>query len=214
MPTISAFIVVFLFDLLLNWRLFSTLQKMSMSSYRRNVARGVTGIKTDTCYLASLEKISPYNQLSPETYIAYQRFMGSYFTYEGQEKRKVNPQYKELIRQMAWELGEVEFDQVAFERADTYRAFSSTVRSLLRHEYRVSVDIQIEGYGDRTAHPVGLIPVDDEGRFKVVSTWTPQLLRGVVTLRDIYDTIDFCVDPPSVRYPFNDANITALPPAA
>ena len=187
---------------------------MSLSSYRRNVRRGVTGADKPTCYPSSLEKISPRHKLSPETYIEYQRFIRRWETLQGHEKRQINPTYKKLIGQMAWELGEVEFDQVVFERADTYRAFSSVVRTLLRHEYRVSVDIQVAGYGKDFSHPVGLIPVDDDGGLRVVSNWIPRDLHGVITLREIYETVDHCNDPPRILYPFNDANITALPPAA
>lgn len=185
---------------------------MSIPSYRRNVRRGVTGERTDTCYLAALEQISPYDSLEPSTYRKYQRFIRFWDKTSGQEKRKINPLFKDLISQVAWELGEVEFDEIEFERVETYRQFSNTVRALLRHDFRVAVDIHLDEYGKDSAHPVGLIPLDDDGHFRAVSTWKPCSLYGAVTLRDIYAQIDIHNEPPRILYPFNDTNITALPP--
>jgi hypothetical protein len=185
---------------------------MSIPSYRRNVWRGVTGQDTDTCFPAALEQISPYCHLSPDTYIAYERFMRGWSRLKKKDPWAVNPRYKDLIGQMALELGGADFDEVEFERAETYREFSTMVRKLLRHEYRVAIDIHLDGYGHDTAHPVGLIPFDDGESFKLVSTWVPSFLHGAVSLRDVFENIDFHPEPYRQRFPFNDSNITALPP--
>lgn len=185
---------------------------MSIPSYRRNVGRGVTGHNTNTCFPAALEQVSPYCHLEPSTYRKYARFMGAWQRLKDTDPWSVNPIYKDLIGQMALELGGFEFDDVYFERVDSYREFSTEIRKLMRHEYRVAVDIQLEGYGD-LAHPVGLIPLGDEESYRLVSTWVPYTLRGEVGLRDIFEHLDFVKDPPRQRFPFNNTNITALPPA-
>src|SRR5688572_1676648 len=109
---------------------------MSISSYRRNVARGVTGKYSPACFPAALEKLSPANQLPPQTYRRYRGVMKQFDTAVGQERRQINPNYKQSISEIAWELGEIEFDKIEFERAETYRDFSRVVRALLRHDYR------------------------------------------------------------------------------
>ncbi len=185
---------------------------MSIPSYRRNVWRGVTGQDTDTCFPAALEQVSPYCHLSPETYVAYERFVHGWNRLKKNNPRAINPRYKDLIGQIAWELGGIVFDDIEFERANTYREFSTIVRRLLRHEYRVTVDIHLDEFGKDTAHPVGLIPLDDGESLKLVSTWVPSFLHGVVSLRDVFENIDFHAEPYRQRFPFNNANITGLPP--
>lgn len=185
---------------------------MSIPSYRRNVWLWVTGQDTDTCFPAALEQISPYCHLSPDTYKTYERFIHGWARLKKKDPWAVNPRYKDLIGQIAWELGGVDFDEVEFERANTYREFSIIVRKLLRHDYRVAIDLHLDEYGYDIAHPVGLIPLEDGESFKVVSNWVPSFLRGAVTLREVFENIDFQPALYRQRFPFNDSNITALPP--
>lgn len=186
---------------------------MSMSSYRRNARLGVTGPKTNTCFPAAFDKISPYYGIAAETYRGYKKFMRQYDLLEGQERRKINPTYKEFIDRFAWELGGYTYNDVIFERAETYREFSNTVRKLMRHEYRVAVDVLIDGYEDML-HPVGLIPLNDEKSYRAVSNWIPPCLYGAIALHEVWETTGIPNEPYRMRYPFNNSNITALPPAA
>ncbi len=186
---------------------------MSMASYRRNVSLGVTGQVTDTCYPAALEQISPYNRLNPDTYKKYEKFVRAWDKLKKKNPHAINPTFKDLISEVAWELGEIEFGDIYFDRVNTYREFSTTVRKLLRREYRITVDIHLDEFDKDTDHPVGLIPLSDDA-FKLVSTWVPHFLYGQVSLRDIFEYTAFSKEPYRQRYPFNDANITALPPAA
>lgn len=186
---------------------------MSISSYRRNVSLGVTGKFTETCYPAALEQLSPRNRFEPTMYRKYARFAKWYENLEGQGKRQGNPAYKDMLSEMAWSLGEVEFDDIEFERADTYRDFSRIVRTMLRHDYRVAIDVRIVDCPPPDYHAIGIVSVGDD-YYRGVSTWMPQPLRGYFDLRQAFETIYMHDDPPRVLYPFNDANITALPPPA
>lgn len=185
---------------------------MSIASYRRNVRLGVTGRDTETCCPAALEQVSPRHGFEPEIYTKYLEFVNWYDALEGQDRRQRNPAYKRMISEMAWQLGEVEYDDIEFYRAETYREFSNIVRTLMRHEYRVVVDTIAEGFED-DCHAIGLQPLD-ESLYRARSTWVPPQLHGAITLRAVFGEIYMHKDPPRLRYTFNDANITALPPAS
>jgi hypothetical protein len=186
---------------------------MSISSYRKNVAKGVTGKYSDTCFPAAFEQISPYNRFEPQIYKKYCRFVSWYGRQEGQDKRQRNPVYKDMLAEIAWNLGEVDFDNIEFERAETYRNLSRIVRKLVRHDYRVAIDITTPNCEATECHAIGLVAVGDE-YYTARSTWIPRGLYGYFGLRDLFEIIEVPNDPPRLRYPFNDANITALPPAA
>lgn len=184
---------------------------MSVSSYRKNVWLGVTNKDTDTCYPAALEQISPGFRLDPSTYAHYRHFIGSFDRMRAAKPYRMSQKLESLIGEITLQLG-CEPDDVRFERVDTYREFSNCVRTFLRHDYRVAVDLSIEGVRDE-AHPVGLVQYDEDS-FKLVSNWVPLGLGGFVTKREIFENMDFANEPFRIRYPFNAANITALPPAA
>lgn len=186
---------------------------MSIPSYRRNVSLGVTGQYTDTCYLAALEQVSPGNRLQPDTYVVYQRFLKKWNSLSGQDTRKANPMFKTMLERIAWELGELTFDDIEFERPQTYGQLRNIVGKLIRRDYRVAVDLRIDGYPKDYAHPVGLIPTGDGETYKLVSNWVPKCLHGYVTLREVYEHLDMQPEEYRQRYPFNDTNLTALPPA-
>lgn len=114
---------------------------------------------------------------------------------------------------MVWELGELTCDDVEFYAVDTFKEFEYTVRHLVNRECRVVLDIHLFNMPeDDGTHALGLLPSEHPDFFKLVSNHTPRFLQGLVTLETIFDNLSFHDEPPSVRYPFNDANITALPP--
>lgn len=186
---------------------------MSISSYRRNVSRGVTGKYTNTCFPAALEQVSPGNRLEPRIYRKYERFINWHYRLEGQDKRQYNPAYKDMLADMAWGLGEVDFDDIEFDRAETYKDFSRIVRQLIRHEYRVSVEVVTDNCLKDESHALGIIAVGDD-YYRMASTWVPRALHGYVGLRQVFEEVITHKDEYRERYPFHDANITALPPAA
>lgn len=184
---------------------------MSVRSYRRNVERKVTGAGLPTCFPAALEQISPNHALHPEVYKDYQEFIKSY---DSMNKRQRNPAYKDMINWIVEDLGDLTCNDLIFTRAHTYGEFSRIIRKLIRQTFRVSVDIVSPGTTDGSFHTVGLIPTELNNEFKLVSNQIPAPLRGIVTLSEVYPYIAQPKEEFRPRYPFNDSNITALPPAA
>ena len=62
-------------------------------------------------------------------------------------------------------------------------------------------------------HTVGLLPTGEEDLFTLVSNQVPKSLQGVVSLQTIASRVVNHPDRYIAKYPFNNANITALPPA-
>ena len=87
------------------------------------------------------------------------------------------------------------------------------MRTFARHDYRVAVDISCEHVPKNSCHSVGLLDLG-EGYCEARSNWIPPALYGAFTLRQVYEDFYVPTDRPSIRYPFTDSNITALPPAA
>lgn len=186
---------------------------MSERSYWRNVSRGVTGSQLPTCYPSALERVSPSFSLSPDIYQTYASFMNWYREGDPVVSRILNPCYKEMITQIAWELGGLTCDEVEFYSVDTFREFSQTVKQLVKRECSVVIDVnESSGRNDESVHSLGLLPSENPNYFKLVSNHTPGRLRGFVTLEMIYDELAFPPESPTTLYPFAEANITALPP--
>lgn len=186
---------------------------MSESSYRQNVKKGVTGRYLPTCFPAALERISDCHQLNPEIYQTYKSFVSWFPEDEPRISRVLNPSYKEMITQIVWELGELTCDDVEFYAVDNFKEFTSTVRALVRRECRIVLDVEESfGWNDESVHALGLLPTEHPDYFKLVSNHTPASLQGLVSLETIYNQLSFPDEPSRQRYPFADANITALPP--
>ncbi len=189
---------------------------MSIASYRRNRAAGVTGRWTGTCFPASLEQISPRNSLEPDTYVRYTEVLDYIETLQGQEKRQANPFYKILYEELIEELGST-YDQVVFARLKSPCSFRSGVRRLLQEGCRVTVDLMSEGciakVGDAVVHSVGLRAVEGTDAVSLVSTWVPPELRGQISLDELFPHVAQINEPTRTRYAFNDCNVFAMPPS-
>jgi len=186
---------------------------MSRRSYRHNVALGVTGPNTNTCLPASLEILSEEGSLSPRTYRMYDGYFKEYSRREigGQAKRLCNPMMREMYNQVLWDLEGLQCCDIEFRRAHTLPQFARIIFSLLNQDARIALDLDTDG--DGTYHSVSLLPQDTGiDRFRLASTWIPRNLQGARTLPEIFDYVAQDPEPPRIRYPFNNANITALPP--
>lgn len=182
---------------------------MSITSYRRNVSTGATGLYTPTCFPAALEQISPEHRLQPSDYRRYRGGIGTLnrlFSEGGQSRRQINPFSKRLFASIIEPSGCDLYD-VEFRRVRNSYNLGRLVHSALNQACRVSVDLN---YGIKDeSHTVGLIELED-GRFELVSNHVPFGLK-VSSLDEIFPHLDQSKDQPSVRYPFMGSNVTILP---
>lgn len=186
-------------------------KQMSIASYKRNEKRGVTGPYKPTCFPASLEQLSPYG-LPPKAYTEYLDFIGWYFSIRGRDERdKHNPEYKEMFDNLVVHLGGLSCKDVIFRRANTSLGLVRIVKDLVRQDYQVAIDVRMQGKG---IHTVGLLPTGEEDYYTLVSNQIPQSLQGIVKLQDIAPRLSLHGEKYMKEYPFSNANITALPPAA
>lgn len=182
---------------------------MSIASYKRNVKRGVTGPYSDTCFPSALEQLSPYS-MPPRVYTEYKEFVDWWGNFSKTQRAKHNEECKEMFDHILRPLGGLSCEDVLFKRARTVLGFTRIVLSLLREDYQIAVDVRTYG----GTHTVGLLPTGDPEYFMLLSTYIPKRLEGPVTLSHVGSCLVQPTDPFIARYPFNDANITALPPAA
>jgi hypothetical protein len=178
---------------------------MSISSYRRNEARGVTGPYKPTCFPASLEQLSPYS-LPPRVYREYQDFIGWYYLLRKEHREQRIDEYVDMVDELVEPLGNLCCRDLVFKKATTPVGLKRVVNRLIAEGYGVALDIRTQ----IGVHTVGLLPVED-GYFTLVSNHVPPSLRGVVTLDKIMPRLNIPRDKQMIGYPINDANITALP---
>ena len=184
---------------------------MTLSSYKVNVALGVTGREMETCMPASWEQVVDYGGFSPGVYPRCPDFVRWYNPLSEQQQHKHAGAFYEVLDNMAWELGGYGCDDIVFKRAASRQGFERTIRQLLAKDFSVVVDLRL-GKGNFDIHAVGIIPTTLEDRYKLVSNNIPRGLRGLVTLEKVSELMDV---PPTVNnkhFAFEDANITGLPP--
>lgn len=180
---------------------------MSLRSYRRNVALGVTGARKPTCLPAALEQISPDHKLPPATYKSYRGFIRRL---DVSEVRRANAQQREMLDEILPYLGGISCRDLELARVKTCLDFRRLIRELASDEYRVAVQLDLGWRG--VMHTVGLLPVEED-RFKLVSNHVPRALAGVVTPDQIFPRLEQPQDYPTLTK-FNRfvmANVLALP---
>lgn len=183
---------------------------MSMASYRRNEARGVTGPYLPTCFPASLEQMCPYGGLRPKTYRNYLEFIDWYYPLKKTRREANNEHYKEMMDVVAWDLGKLSCEDLVFKQATTPRGMERILRKLWAEDYSVIVDIRVS----RGIHAVGVLPTPEPNFVTLVSNQIPPNISGVIPLSEVTKRMHPNNDKFMSQYPFNNANITALPPAA
>lgn len=189
---------------------------MSIASYRRNVALGVTGRYFETCFPSAFEKISPDHQLTPEIYRLYPDFLARYNTTDAVGRYYMSEEYETFFNRMAGQLGGLSCEQAVFFRPKTAVGFAARINCLLAKGYRVVLDVDAEN----GSHAVGLVPGTEFGFVRLRSNWVPDELRGQQFVPDLFDHLaepEYSEMPPEVQvkdWAFNNSNVTALPPAA
>jgi len=152
---------------------------MSLRSYRRNVALGVTGASTPTCLPAALEQVSPYNQLPPDIYKAYRKHAKDS---DLASTRELNARKREVFAKIAPHLGKFTCEDIEMELAPTEQIFKDMVACYTGLGWRIAVNLE----DDRgPMHSVGLIP-EKWSRFKLVSNYVPDELGKLATLHQIF----------------------------
>lgn len=190
---------------------------MSAASYKRNRQLGVTGRYTPTCFPAAFDQISPRHEIRPQTYRKYHRGANRFDRLTGQERRQRNPLLCDMFGAIAMDLGDLALSDFVFSRTRSLSEFTETVKKLIDQDYRVVVDVSTEGNerirgGNGYVHSIGLKPTTDEETFYLRSTWVPTEFGNEITLEELYAHLAQPTDRPGIKYPFNDANISALPP--
>lgn len=185
---------------------------MSIASYRRNVKRRVTGPFLPTCFPAALEQISPQNSLPPSTYVAYRKYISDLTSLPRYEREQCQEEEEEALNGIFRSLGRLTCEDVTFKRANTSVGLKRIVNRLMLDECRVVVQVSQKSWYE--SHSVGLLHTPDKEHFVLVSTHIPKSMQGLVTLDQVASKLALPSDRHMSRYPFNDANVTALPPAA
>src|SRR3989344_8226428 len=182
---------------------------MSIASYRRNVGRRVTGQFFPTCFPSALEQISPYG-LNPDSYRDYRDFTDWFCSFPVDERDDLNPEVEEMLNYLFSNLGGLAVEDVAFKRATTPIGLRRVLHSLFDEDYQVAVEIDWHKGWDVT-HTLGLLPVDRD-HVIAVSNYVPKSLSGIVHIDRIAERLAVTDDKYMPDFPFNNSNITALPP--
>lgn len=122
-----------------------------------------------------------------------------------------------MFNNIARSLGKLSCDTVLFRRPRSLAAFTRFINQAFYEDYRVVLDITVK---NDESHAVGMVPTRERGLYTLTSTWVPEALVGLVTTADLYPHLapEELFNVPK-RYwrddlPFDNANITALPPPA
>ncbi len=182
---------------------------MSIASYKANERRRVTGPFMPTCFPASLEQVSPDHRLPPRTYQNWLDFLDWYESLSKKEKERAVPEQGEAMEDMFRSLGGFCCEDVVFKRANTPLGCIRIINRLIEEEYRVVIDIDYRRREDYY-HSVGLVPIE-RGYVTLVSNQIPRGLEGVIPLGKVARRLAMDPEPCVAAYPYNNANITALP---
>lgn len=181
---------------------------MSLSSYRHNVALGVTGSTMPTCLPAALEQISPRHELEPVTYRHYRGFIRRA---DFSDTRQYNAEQSLILDEIAQSLGGLSCRDVETELVHNVADFRQVVRYFLDAGWRVAVNV--EDAKDKN-HTVGLLRVGEGKRVRLVSNYIPRGLVGKVTLAQVFPHLVHPDSPKLTRYNrYVHANVLALPVA-
>ncbi len=178
---------------------------MSKSNYRRCVTLGVTGRHTSTCYPAAIDKLLPGQRIDPEYYAYYHKHM-SFISDQPDAKQLglFHNLYTELQQQ-------INADRPLFLRVTTAQELRAVVRSAVRSEMKVVLDIDST---KETVHSLGLHAINARyGHYFLTSNHTPFPLQGVVTLGYVFPFLAQPEEPVHENFMFNNANVTLIPSA-
>lgn len=185
---------------------------MSKANYRRCVAMGLTGRNTDTCFVASNDQLLPRQNVSPEFYKKYAKFM---LHLTKLPKRQINPEMKKLYDSFAVDLRLDSSEDFSFERVSSLRELVACLRHYTRHGFACSVDVEVSAHErvyEKDTHSLGIEPLEDTYEIvRLHSTHIPRELLKVVHVEEIFEAINYPNEDFRVRYPFNEANFCAIP---
>lgn len=153
---------------------------MSVRSYQRNRALGVTGTRMPTCLPAALEQISPNNHLSPAVYRSYRRYAKNSDDYTS--KREQNARKRGIVDEIAPYLGNFTCRDIEMELAPTEQIFTEMIGWYSKLGWRIAVNLVDT---KDPLHSVGLIP-EKWGRYKLMSNYVPDELGKLATLHQIF----------------------------
>ena len=175
---------------------------MSKTNYWRCVQLGVTGKNTSTCFPAAIDKLLPHRRVTPDYYEHYDTAMQDLSSLP---KRQWNPLFAGLFRELEDLL---DADPFSYVRVRSRLELIELVRTSLREEKIVILDLTVD---EKTTHGVGAELVDARrGWYRLQSTNIPPVLRGLVTMGYVFDELHQSHEPPRIRYPFNDTNVTII----
>jgi hypothetical protein len=183
---------------------------MSIQSYRKNRSLGVTGPRSDNCFPAALEQVSPNHSYDPSIYTDYSDWVHWYYSFPLKERDGLFREYEEIVDHLVRPLGGLACEDLRTSRAETTRGFLRVVRPLLEDDWRVTV---LTGGLSTVCHAVGLLPVGGEtDQVVLVSTNIPQYFQGIIDIRQVADHLSVYEEKRIPGHPLNAANIIALPP--
>jgi hypothetical protein len=188
---------------------------MTMAGYKYKVSKGITGWDRPHCVPAAIEQVTD-RRMTKVSYEAYDRYVRSYTTLQKIGGETLRCAFRDTLTTIAQDIGLDSYNNFVYAKVERLADLKRTVNKLVRRDYGITLDVTGGNLEDKykDSHSVGLVPIEDD-YFKVVGSWVPRPLHGIVELDDIYQYLNPHEDTVHlVRYPFADANITAIPPAA
>lgn len=186
---------------------------MSEESYWRNVARGVTGPETGTCFVASLDRISKHHDVPPQTYEAYEHARQVYKKATNDAPDFLPPELRELSRtierRVLSDVGVISLKNVVNLRVDSEPELEEKLDRLAQGGFRTVINLDTGGL-----HAVGVEQLDRR-HYSVKSTWDPFNNSDCTTTGEIFMFLDRykrLKGRPNARKSFKAMNIQALPP--
>lgn len=190
---------------------------MSESSYQENTKRGVTGLLSGTCLLASYDRFSERTGIKPQTYKLYDELVSRFFNADDNASdyalAEITKEFFDIQSVFCRDLGVQTSRNIYSERVDTEEALYQTLGRLASGGFRTAAYLDISSRIDGK-HAVGVQSVGGD-RYFVKSTWSP-FPDETASLHDIFIYLDRC---PRTRKRENNGrrttrepNIIALPP--
>lgn len=190
---------------------------MSETSYELNLRRGVTGPCTETCFLASFDRISPVTGIKTQTYERYSKLREMYVRATNDNHPIFVPddiakEFRQIQSQVKTELGLDPSKDLLGYRANTAEDLRLRLASLAIGGFRTAVYLDTGGL-----HAVGVVrQANEDDYYAVRSTWSPFVDEDAVHVNEIFEWLD---KSPRIRARENSSrrtvkaiNIAALPP--
>jgi hypothetical protein len=123
-------------------------------------------------------------------------------------ENKILPIVRQLWDDIAWDLGGLSYQDLEYRRVKNSYQLGRTLLHYTNKDYGVVIQTT---HSKSTTHVVGLLPTEDENLYKGVSNQLRPSLRGLISVETIFAHLEPPTNTHSARYPFDGANLIAIP---